>query len=249
MTLVKIWPQQQICNFLRRHLTDVNSSRSGQWIFPDFPLIESLNNSSFPRIGVTILSNPATPMAASEADQEYQVTCSIDIFSKKDQTYTITNTDDSLGTLSSTSNSVRMVYDYLPSNITSISHDATPFSTVTFVNSDQNFTSPASLSAGTVEVSRSTGNLNFSSADLASYDGEAITSTWEYVIEGEECAKYLATQTMKSLKNNWQTSTETKAVKDLRLDSSLPLPYEETRGLYRWNIQTSFRTYNIGEGL
>jgi len=47
------------------------------------------------------------------------------------------------------------------------------------VAADANFTNPSSLSAGTVEQSIATGNLNFSSADLVSYSGVNIRVSYD----------------------------------------------------------------------
>jgi hypothetical protein len=47
--------------------------------------------------------------------------------------------------------------------------------TIANVNTDANFTDPDSLGAGSVEISNSTGNLNFSSADITSYSGQNIS--------------------------------------------------------------------------
>jgi hypothetical protein len=43
------------------------------------------------------------------------------------------------------------------------------------VADDDSFTDPDSLGAGSVEISNSTGNLNFSSSDISSYSGQNIT--------------------------------------------------------------------------
>lgn len=47
--------------------------------------------------------------------------------------------------------------------------------TIANVGTDANFTDPDSLGAGSVEISNSTGNLNFSSADITSYSGQNIS--------------------------------------------------------------------------
>ena len=49
---------------------------------------------------------------------------------------------------------------------------------VTKVATDNDFTAPGSLGAGTVEISESTGNLNFSSSDLSTYSGRHIAIYW-----------------------------------------------------------------------
>jgi hypothetical protein len=46
------------------------------------------------------------------------------------------------------------------------------------VADDDSFTDPSSLAAGTVEISNTTGNLNFSSSDLSSYSGQNIAVSW-----------------------------------------------------------------------
>ena len=55
----KIPPEQILCNFLRANVTDINSSRSTAFIFPDYPRIKNIGDTDFPRVGITVLSNPA----------------------------------------------------------------------------------------------------------------------------------------------------------------------------------------------
>lgn len=81
--------------------------------------------------------------------------------------------DTSLGAIS---NSPRLTLTQTQQTgaIPPIKHNTVYFSNVEEVANDVDFTAPASLSAGTVEWALSTGNLNFSSADLASYSGQTI---------------------------------------------------------------------------
>ena len=156
-------PERLLVNFLREQLTDLNSSRSGQWIFEDFPIV-SLTNPSYPRVSVTKISESGATLGIFQDQALDSVVFQIDVFVKKDIVYTLTVTSETVGTISA-----NLSLDYVPTTVTSISHDGTPFGSVTFVNTDEDFGTP---SAGTVEVSRSSGNLNFAAADISSYAGE-----------------------------------------------------------------------------
>lgn len=74
----------------------------------------------------------------------------------------------------------RMTLQFIPITGSSLSiyHNGTAFSTVTERATDSNFTTPASLAAGTIEWSLATGNLNFASADVTSYNGYVITADY-----------------------------------------------------------------------
>ena len=91
------------------------------------------------------------------------------------------NSVDNDGTQTYTSNSARLQIALPPATSTTpvIRHNGTAFGTVTEKANNAAFTDPASLTAGTVEWSLATGDLNFSKADLASYNGQEITIDYE----------------------------------------------------------------------
>lgn len=243
---VKIEPQQILTNFLRATVSDINSSRSGQWIYPDFPRVEDLGNNQFPRIGITKISESSKAMGIFDNTQWHTVTLQIDVVAKKDRGHSVTSTDSSLGTIA---NSPRLTYDFIPDSVTNIKHNAVAFGTVTAVNSDASFTAPGSLAAGTVEWSRSTGNLNFSSTDVTDYSGQTITSTWVEFLEGEEATQYLARQVIKQIRANWRTNSNMTGLENPVLISMIPTPFDEANSIFRHIIEYQFNQFNIAEGL
>jgi len=249
MTKAKREPNRIVCNFLRSLMTDVNSSRSGQWIFPDFPRAESLGDAQFPRIGITLLSDTAERMGISDDTHHHIVLMQIDCIAKKDQLHTLTVTDEALGTMASDSNSDRMVYDFVPKTVTNIKHNTVAYGTVNAKNTDSAFTAPGSLSADTVEYSISTGNVNFSSADVSGDDGEAITSTYDVALEGEKLSKYLARQVIKTIRNNWRTDSTFNGLFNPIIISNSTVPLDQELGIFRQTVELQCRIYNIGEGL
>lgn len=246
---VNIEPDVVFTNFLRSNLTDINSSRSGQWIFPDFPRIASLGDTSFPRIAITIISDSSEYMGVSDDTQWHTVNFQIDCVTKKDLIFSRTITDEALGTVASTSNSDRMVYDFIPNTITNIQHNAVSYGTVTFVSTDADFTTPASLAADTIEVSRTTGNLNFNATDLAADVGEAITSTYVLELEGKKCVQYMAREVIKATRANWRTDTTFDGLEYPKMISNSTIPIDEEIGFYRQAVEYQCNAINIGEGL
>ncbi len=86
MTTAKQEADRILVNFLRNQVTDINATRlaaGGQWIFPDFPRIGDLGDSSFPRMGVTILDESSDPMGIFDDNQWESLTFQIDIVTKK----------------------------------------------------------------------------------------------------------------------------------------------------------------------
>jgi len=83
------------------------------------------------------------------------------------------STDTSLGTISNDPR-LTLTESQLTGYLPPIKHNNTYFPIINEVAADGNFTDPGSLSAGTVEWSLATSNLNFSSADLTSYSGQTI---------------------------------------------------------------------------
>jgi len=246
MTQVKTEPDIVLCNFLRANLTDINASRSGEWIWPDFPRTQDLGNTSFPRVGITILSESSDSLGIYDDNQWETITFQIDVVNKKGQIYNVTTTDKAIGTVASTSNSNRMSYEYAPNSVTNIQHNTVAFGTVTNVATDTLFTTPA---AGTVEWSTSTGNLNFASADLTSYAGQSITSTSIINLEGKKACQYIAREIVKALRNNWRTSDDINGLLYPIKISNNPIPFEEIFGIFRQTLEYQFRAFNAGEGI
>ena len=250
MTQAKQEPERIIVNFLKNTITDINATRlaaGGQWIYPDFPRVSDLGDSSFPRIGVTIISESSSPMGIFDDTQWETINFQIDIICKKGQTYAVTTTDEALGTLGTDGdNTNRMAYDYIPNTIGNIKHDGSEFGVITQVATDSAFTSP---SAGTVEWSYSTGNLNFAAADLVSYDTQAITSTSINVVEGKKACQYLAREIVKAMKNSWRTNTTFNGLIYPLKVSNNPIPFDEDLGIFRQMLEYQVRAFNAGEGI
>lgn len=248
MTKVKIEPDRILTNFLRANLTDINSSRSGQWIYPDFPRIQDLGNNSFPRIGITILDEFSAMMGLSDFTQFHTITFQIDVVAKKDEVYTLTVTDEAMGTVSSTFNSNRLTYDYVPSTVTNIKHDGTEYGTVTMKNTNGDFSTPAGMAGDLIEWSFSTGDLNLNSIDVTADDGEAITSTYTVALEGKKAVQHLARRVWKQIRNN-PRDLDLNGLFAPSLISINPIPLDEELGIYRQTLEVRFNAFNIGEGL
>jgi len=237
--MTRLEPDRIICNFLRNTVTDINASRSGQWIYPDFPRVASLGNTSFPRMGITILTENGERMGINDDTTLSDITFQVDIVAKKDQVYTLTVTDEAVGNIAT-----GLSFDYVPGTVTSISHDGTPFGTVTAVNTDADFTSP---SAGTVQWSKSTGNLNFATADISSYTGQAITSTYTYGLEGKKAVQYIARDVIEQFRGSWRNDTTMTGLFYPELISSNPLPFDEELGIFRYMLEYHIKGFNAGE--
>jgi len=246
MTRTKIEPERILTNFLRNTLTDINGSRSGQWIYPDFPRVTSLGDASYPRVGITMLSESSNAMGMFDDTQWETVSFQIDVVTKKDLLFTATLTAEALGTMSAAANSDRFTFDEIPSLVTNIQHNGVSFGTVTRVNTDANFTSPA---AGTVEYSGSTGNLNFAAADLVTYDTQAITSTYTVALEGKKAVEYIGRDIIKQIRTGWRTDTTFAGLYYPNKISNSSLPLDEDLGIYRQMLEYQCNAFNLGEGI
>lgn len=249
MTKHKIEADRILVNFLKVNLDDVNATRSGNWIYPDFPLVSSLGDNQFPRVGITILSESSDFMEINGDNNYHTVTFQVDVVSKKDLLHSLTVTNEALGTVSATINSNRFTYDFVPTTITNIKHNTIAFGTVTQKATDEVFTTPASLAAGTVEYSYATGTLNFSAADVTSYDTQAITSTYVVSMSGKKAVQHLARQIWKEIRNNWRTDMQPRGLFAPKLLANNPIPIDEELGIFRQTLEIQFNAFNIGEGL
>lgn len=211
--------------------------------------MKDLGDASFPRIGITIINEESDPMGLYDDDQLHTVTLQCDIFAKDDQVHSLTVTDESAGSVASTVNSNRLVLNYPPGSLTNIKHDGSSYATTTIVDTDADFSTPATMGSGTVEVSFSTGNLNINSADVTSHDGESITSTYVVKLNGKKACQHLAREIAKKVKNNWRTADTFGNMFSPLLISNTPIPVDEELSLYRQTIEFQFKKFNIGEGL
>ena len=246
MTHAKIKPSRILRNFLRKNMTDPNSGRSSYWIYDDYPLSE---DKGFPLISITTISESSNPMGLYDDTQYGTVTLQVDVLSKNDEIHTITTTDESIGDVSSGVNSNRLTFEYVPYSVTNVKHDGTGFGTVTAKNTNSDFTSPASLTAGIIEWSKSTGDLNMSSADVTSYDGESITSTSVLKASNLFLSTYLGVEVYKLIKNNWRTDTTLNGLFNPRFLNQSPLPFEESLGCFRYVLEIQFNVINPHEGV
>lgn len=68
-------------DLLRDQLYDYNTSRSGNWIYPDFPNV-SLSNDSYPRVSVTDSDEPAKRMSVGTSNEMQTVDIDVDVWVK-----------------------------------------------------------------------------------------------------------------------------------------------------------------------
>jgi len=249
MTKAKIEADRILTNFLRNNLSDINSLRSGQYIFPDFPRVKDLGNTSFPRIGITIIDESSDSLGIYDDNQWETITFQIDIITKKGQKYDVTTTDEALGTMSSTVNSNRFTFIAVPNTVTNIKHAGSSYSTVTKKDTISDFSTPANMGSGTVEWAFSTGDLNFNSVDVTSHDGEAITSTSVITLEGKKACQYLARKVISAIRTGWRTDTTLNGLLYPVKVSNIPIPFDEDLGIFRQTVEYQFRAFNAGEGL
>jgi hypothetical protein len=249
MTNAKIEPDRILTNFLRTNLTDPNASRSGNWIYPDFPRVASLGDTSFPRVGITVLTESSDYLAINDNNQYHSITFQIDVVTKKDLIVTRTVTDEAMGSVGSGINSNRLTYDFIPTSVTNIKHAGTGYGTVTNKGTNALFTSPAGMAGDVIEWSTSTGDLNLNATDVTADDGEAITSTYTIAMEGKKCVQHVAREIIKELRNNWRTDTTLNGLMYPEFISNNPIPIDEELGIYRQTLEISFKAINIGEGL
>lgn len=244
----RLEPHYELRNFLRKNITDINSTvHTGaniNWIFGDEPSGEQISTDIYPRILIKQIARDKKPLGLRDTTTFGNVTLQIDITCSKDTgILTITSTSESIGTIS---NSPRLNFDHIPNSVTNIKHDGTSFGTVTAVRNDDSFTSPASLAAGTVQYSRETGNLNFSSADLTSYSGQTITSTYVLSLDSEMAVKYLANEIERDIFDLWYTDTSIGGLLDPEIISSQILPFRIDARISRYMIEIKFKEFDMG---
>jgi len=134
--------------------------------------------------------------------------------------------------------------DYVPAQITSIEHDGASFATVEFVATDNDFT--ASL-PGRVEVSRSSGNLNFNTADLTTYSGQTITATYNVLLSNDKAAKWIARDAVNSMRTQWRTNRDVLGgLFYPQITQNINQPFDEVRRSFRRTITCEWGIIDAG---
>ena len=252
----RLEPDEELRNFLRANLTDLNSANRGgeygtNWVFSGWPRPEITTKNTYPLVFIHALTESASIIGVGDNMTYGDVTFQIDVLVNREVgVLQVTHTDENLGDIS---NSPRLAFTDVPTTttgITNIKHDGTAFTTVTKKTNVAAFTTPASLAAGTVEWSFETGDLNFSSADLTSYSGQAITSTYYRVVEGEFAAMWIAREVVRKVRVNWRTDTTIGELIEPELISGPRIiPYDPSDGVIRCMLEYKFKRFNTGEQL
>ena len=236
--MANIEPERLLVNFLRQELTDLNTSRTGQWIYEDFP-IETLSDESYPRVTVTKITESGEPLGIYDDNTLDSILFQIDVFVKKDIVYTYTVTGESVGEISND-----LSLDYVPTTVSSIAHDGTPFSTVTFVASDSDFTAP---SVDEVQVSRSSGNLRFNATDLTSYAGETITASYNLKLSNDNASKWIARNIVNSMRRSWRNNRSVLGYMfNPVVQQNFNNGFEENRRSFRRTITCEWLVFDAG---
>jgi hypothetical protein len=68
-------------DILRNQLYDYNISRTGEWIYPDFPNV-NLGNPSYPRVSVTDSDEPAKRISVGTKDEMQTIDIDINVWVK-----------------------------------------------------------------------------------------------------------------------------------------------------------------------
>lgn len=195
---------------------------------------------------MTILTESSDPLGIYDDNQVERINFQIDVVAKADQKYDITTTDEAVGTMASTANSNRFTYALWPTTVTNIKHGGAAYTNVVERSTVSAFTT---LTSGTVEWARSTGDLNFAAADVTSHDAQTITSTSVTAMADKKLCQYLAREVVKAIRNYWRTDVTLNGLHDPIKISNNPIPFDEDLGIYRQIVEYQFDSYNAGEGL
>lgn len=240
-------PETEYRNFLRNNLTDYNSSgrSSKQWVFDDEPR-DDLVPASYPRISIKKITGSQKLIGIADNDMRGTISLQVDVrVHRMVGVISVTETDEAVGT--TPTNSPRFNLNYLPDSVTNIKHNSSSYTLVSVVN-ESSFTAPGSLATGTVEWCKSTGRMNFSTADISSHAGQSITSTYVRTLEGEKMAMRIARDVVKVTKAYWRTDDLIGGLRiPVLLNDPQLLPFDDKLGTHHAIVEFQFTRYNIGE--
>ena len=246
MTLSDISLAQYINSQLRKavvagDLTDYNSSNRtssyGNWIYPDAPMLTKLlnNKNNFPRISVESLSHATQEeMGMEDPNHIENDTLKINIWSVRDLVCAVKSTTNET-----------IVYDaaettYALANL--------PMSEITEVTDAV----PTTFVKGTdYQLIDNDSDGFYDSIEWLGVDTPVDTTNF-YVdykrsAAGSELVRILA-QDVNAYLRTWRDWSE-KIIWSYKLVSSVPVPYDETYGIFRYEMVVQFTGINIGESV
>ena len=234
MTLSNISAAQLITGKLRQNLTDYNSSgRSsnfGQWIYADMPMISKLlkNKNNFPRISVEAINESTLQdMGFSCTDTEDSITLKVNVWTVRDLVCEIQRTINETHTYSSTTSI------YPLTNIpTSIVVGIFPY----LKNSDYRLID--SGNDGFYESIEWIGNHPA--------NGDDFQVTYTRNASGSELCRLISMDIHKYIRESWR-EWDGLPLYNYVLTANNPIPFDESIGVFRRELQMSFRGINIGE--
>ena len=244
MTLTDVSLSQYITGILRKavasgSLTDYNTNRTasyGNWIYPDAPMLTKLlgNVNNFPRISIESLSyNSVEEMGMEDPNNLINNSLKINIWSVRDLVCTVKSTTNET-----------IVYDALVdtyglTNLPTSEITAVDDGTTTFVKGTD------------YQLIDDDGDGFYDSIEWLGADTPADTADF-YVdykrsASSSELVRILA-QDVNAYLRTWRDWSEA-IVWSYKLVSSVPVPYDEQYGIFRYEMVVQFTGINIGESV
>lgn len=243
MTISNISFAQYLSGQLRKavasgSLTDYNAanrnSQFGNWIYPDAPMIVKLmkNTDNFPRISVESLSNPSSEEMGMEDPNLLETnSLKINVWTVRDLICTVKSTT-----------AETIAYDELVTKYALINLPVSAISAVddgvtTFIKgTDYNLID--NDGDGFYDT------IEWLGADEPT-DGADFYVDYKRSAAGAELVRLIA-QDVNAYLRTWRDWSE-RIVWDYRKLSSVPIPFDETYGIYRFELTVQFSGINIGE--
>ncbi len=243
MALENVSLASYITGLLRQNMTDYNSvnrtSTFGNWIFPDKPKIVKLlsNKNNFPRVSVesvTFTTNSEMGMACTEHLEDLNL--KITVWSVRDLICDIKSTVAEAHTYATGTNEYELTN--LPTSIISLITGTVSGVAHTFVkgtdyqliddDSDGHFDS-----------------VEWLGADLPD-DGTDFAVSYQRKASTDELCRFIAYEINKYLRDNWRDWPES-IVWSYRKTGSVPVDFDETIGVFKFELTCSFQGINIGD--
>lgn len=242
MTLSDISLSQYITGILRKavasgSLTDYNTNRTasyGNWIYSDAPMLAKLlgNVNNFPRISIESLSyNSVEEMGMEDPNNLINSSIKINIWSVRDLVCTVKSTTNET-----------IVYDAL---VDTYGLTNLPTSEITVVDDG----TTTFIKGTDYQLIDDDGDGFYDSIEWLGVDTPVDTTNF-YVdykrsASSSELVRILA-QDVNAYLRTWRDWSEA-IVWSYKLVSSVPVPYDEQYGIFRYEMVVQFTGINIGE--
>ncbi len=245
MTLRNISAASYITGLLRQNMTDYNSvnrtSTFGNWIFPDKPKIVKLlsNKNNFPRVSVESISQVTdSEMGMSCTEQLESINLKITVWTVRDLVCSVTSTEDeSHGYITDTN-------EYELTNL--------PISSISMITGIISGAPYTFLKGTDYQLIDDDSDGHSDSVEWLGVNipdnGTDFSVSYQRKASADELCRFIGYEINKYLRDNWRLWDD-HVLWSYQKTGSGPIDFDESIGVFKYELTCSFQGIDIGDSV